>query len=216
MVRHRHDDKANNLLADKVYRERMDERDYQSLKAYNSIYAEILLRYKDYIEEKEELHLADLPKLITPEDESVELLAMQIKGGFPVYKHEDNFQDAARIAYQHVSEKILDISVPIQFWLRPAQTIRYGAGDIFDKAVLLCSVLIALGNVSSRVVVVAREDERHFVVYSEFGNRIIGIDLGKGVKEYGSFEEMMKEINAVNSEDVTAYEFNDKMYRDVL
>jgi hypothetical protein len=193
---------------------RMDES--ESLKAYNNIYLEIILRYKEYIEEKEGLYVADLPKLVTPNDESVLLLARQIKDGFPVYNYDDNFSDAARAAYQYAKDKIIDISLPIQFWLSPSQTIKYSAGDIFDKAVLLCSVLIALGNASSRIVVVVKDMERHFIVYSEFKDKIIGINMEKGVKDYANFEKLFKEINIGSSDETTAYEFNDNMYRDIL
>src|SRR5271155_3942819 len=113
---------------------RMDES--ESLKAYNSIYLEIIMRYKEHIEEKEGLYIADLPKLVTPSDESVDLLAREMKNNFPVYNYDENFPDAARLAYQYVKDKVVEISLPLQFWLRPPQTIKYGAGDIFDKALL--------------------------------------------------------------------------------
>ncbi len=192
----------------------MDES--EALKAYNSIYLEIILRYKDYIEEKEGLYIADLPKLVTPKDESVGLAAREIQNNFPVYSYDDNFPDAARLAYQYVKKKIVDISLPIQFWLRPSQALKYEAGDIFDKAVLLCSILIALGNVSSRVVVVVRDTERHFIVYSEFKGKIIAMNIERGMGDYKDFDALMKDINIGNSDDTTAYEFNDNMYRDIV
>ncbi len=186
-----------------------------SLKAYNSIYLEIIMRYRDHIEEKEGLYLADLPKLVTPGDEGVILLANQLRGNFPAYSYDDNFTDAAVMAYEYVRERIMHISIPIQFWLRPEQTLRYGAGDLFDKAVLLCSVLVALGAVSSRVVVAVSGGERHFIVYSEYGGSIISFDIEKGRLGYGSFEELLGSLSLGNDEDSTAYEFNDKMYRDL-
>lgn len=192
----------------------MDEND--TLKAYNNIYLEIIMRYKEQIEEKESLYLADLPKLVTPNDENVVLLAKEMQSNFPVFNYDENFPEAARLAYEYTRDKITQISLPIQFWLRPAQTIRYSAGDIFDKAVLLCSLLIAMGNVSSRIIVVARETERSFIVYAEFKNRLIVIDLEKGVKEVTSLDAVLKELKVDSDEDTTAYEFNDKMYRDIV
>ena len=190
------------------------------LKAYNSIYLEIITRYKEYIEGKEGLYLTDLPRLITPADESVLLLAKELEGNFPVYNYEDNFEDAMKLAYAYIRDKIAPISLPIQFWLKPAQAIRYGAGDIFDKAVLLCSLLSAMGNVSSRVMVIAKNSDRHFIVYSEFRDRIIGIDMESGLDEYGNIDELLEkngiDKNAENDEETTAYEFNDKFYRDIV
>ena len=192
----------------------MDEND--ALKAYNNIYLEIIMRYKEQIEEKEGLYLADLPKLVTPSDENVILLAKEIQGNFPVFNYDENFPDAARLTYEYVKNKITLISLPIQFWLRPAQTIRYSAGDVFDKAVLLCSLLIAMGNISSRIIVVAKETERTFIVYAEFKKRLIVIDLEKGVRDFPNLDEVLKELNVDGDEDTAAYEFNDKMYRDIV
>ncbi len=192
----------------------MDE--LETLKAYNNIYLEIIMRYREHIEEKEGIYITDLPKLVTPSNESVIFLAREVQNNFPVYSFNDNFPDAARLAYQHVKDKIMDISLPLQFWLSPADTIKYGAGDVFDKATLLCSVLIALGNVSSRIAVVVRGEERHFVVYSEFKDSIIAINIEKGVTDYKNFDALMKALNLGNSDDTTAYEFNDKMYRDIV
>ncbi|MHB1830665.1 MAG: hypothetical protein ACYCO0_04710 [Candidatus Micrarchaeaceae archaeon] len=189
----------------------MDEND--SLKAYNSIYLEIIMRYKEQIEDKEELYPADLPKLVTPENDNVVLLAKEIQNSFPVYNYDQNFPEAAALAYAYVKDKIIPISLPVQFWLKPEQTIMYGAGDIFDKAVLLCSLLIAMGNFSSRVVVAAKDTDRTFIVYSEFRNKLIAMDLDNGVKDYGLLDDLLKELKVDN--DTTAYEFNDKMYRDI-
>lgn len=193
----------------------MDEND-AALKAYNNIYLEIIMRYKEQIEEREGLYLVDLPKLVTPTDENVVLLAREIQGNFPAYNFDANFPEAARLAYEYVKNKITPISLPIQFWLKPAQTIRYSAGDIFDKAVLLCSILIAMGNVSSRIIVVAKDTERSFIVYAELKDRLMVIDLEKGVRDFASLDDLLKELNVNGDNDTTAYEFNDKMYRDIV
>lgn len=192
----------------------MDEND--ALKAYNNIYLEIIMRYKEQIEEKEGLYLADLPKLVTPNDDNVMLLSKDIQANFPVFDYDENFPEAARLAYEYVKNKITPISLPIQFWLRPAQTIRYSAGDIFDKAVLLCSLLIAMGNVSSRIMVVAKDTDRTFIVYAEFKDKLIAIDLEKGVEDFANLDELLKELKVDSNDDTTAYEFNDKMYRDIV
>ncbi len=194
----------------------MEEKELEVLKRYNQIYLEIIMRYKDYIEENENLYVAELPKLITPYEESVVGVANKIKNSFPLYKYEENFSDAFRLAYSYVKDEILLVNLPIQFWLKPEEVIRCGAGDIFDKATLLCSILIALGNVSTKLVIKAGESERSFVVYSEFNNHIIAADLEKGVKEYSSREELFKEMGLDKlSDDITAYEFNDKMYNSI-
>ncbi len=186
------------------------------LKAYNDIYLDLLLRYKDIIEEKEALYLADLPKLVTPADENVMLLAKEIQKSFPVFNYDSDFAEAVKVSYSYIREKILPISLPIQFWLKPAQTIRYSAGDIFDRAVLLCSLLIAIGNVSTRIIVATKDNSRSFVVYSEFAGKIIAVDMERGITEFDSLEKLIDSLHVGEGEETSVYEFNDKMYRDII
>ena len=191
----------------------MDENEL--LKKYNSLYLDIIMRYRDYIEEKEGLYIAELPKLITPDDESVKLLANSIKEKFPSYKYEDNFVDAAGLAYNYVTGSIATVSLPIQFWQRPSDTIRHGAGEIFDKAVLLCSVLIGMGCPSTKVAISVGETVKSFAVYFEHENEIVSMDIEKGVEQFGNMNELLKHLGIKEDSDVTAYEFNDKMYKDL-
>jgi hypothetical protein len=189
--------------------------DTELLKKYNQLYLEVILRYKEYIEEKESLYVAELPKLVVPENEDVVNIANRIKNSMPSYNYNDNYYDSARLAYSYVKDEITLANLPIQFWLTPDETIKCGAGDIFDKAVLLCSLLIALGDVSAKIIIKVKDSERDFVVYSEFNNIIIAIDLESGIKEYKNKEELLRAMGIKNADDsgeVTAYEFNDKMY----
>ncbi|MEM0094752.1 MAG: hypothetical protein QXF41_01775 [Candidatus Micrarchaeaceae archaeon] len=184
-------------------------------KRYNALYLEIILKYKDYIEEQESLYVAELPKLVTPDDDVVVSLANRIKSSFPIYNYEENFYDAAKAAYEHVKKDIYTVELPVQFWLTPRQTETAGAGDVFDKAVLLCSLLIALGNPSSKVIVIITDSERRFVIYAEFGGKVIAMGFEDGIQEFSSIDEMMAHFKIEKGKDVTAYEFNDKMYRDI-
>lgn len=185
------------------------------LKKYNDLYIEILMRYKEHIEEKERLYVADLPKLVIPSDENVVSVAKKIESSFPSYVYEQNFVDAAKLAVRYVQLEIAEIKMPIQVWLKPGETIRIGAGDVFDKAVLLCSLLIALGNFSAKVISVVANGEGKFVVYCDFNGKVFFSDLETGFEELASKEELLQRIGIVKSADVTAYEFNDKMYNDI-
>src|SRR5690348_15562975 len=107
------------------------------LKKYNQIYLEVILRYKEHIEQNENLNVAELPKLITPTDENVITSANKIKSTFDNYSYNSNFLAAAKLAYEFVTNHISQVSLPIEFWLYPADTIKCEAGDVFDKATLL-------------------------------------------------------------------------------
>lgn len=191
----------------------MDENEL--LKKYNSLYLEIIMKYRSHIEEHENLYIAELPKLITPQDEVVKGLADRLAEKFPEYKYDNNFYDAAKDAFKFVKDSIATVSLPVQFWLTPAQAITNSAGDTFDKAVLLCSLLIALGNVTSKVIIAAGEAERQTLVYFELGQIVVSMDLEDGISEYGSKEELLAKLGVKDDEDLSVYEFNDKMYVDI-
>ncbi len=188
--------------------------DPELVKRYNKLYLDVIMRYRDHIEESEHMHLAELPKLVTPDDEVVAAEAKNITSKLPTYRYDDNFPDAAKLAYEYVRDRIVQASLPIQFWLTPKQTISDGAGDVFDKAVLLCSLLIAMGNKSTRIIVRTRDDaeDLKFVVYSEYKNRILAIDMQGGYHEYANKDDMLNILGIKDGGDINAYEFNDKMY----
>lgn len=191
----------------------MDETDL--LKKYNSLYLGIIMKYKEYIEEQEGLYVAELPKLVTPFDESVKGLATIISSKFPDYNYDENFNDAAQLSYDYVKNSVANVSLPIQFWLRPSQTINYGAGDLFDKGVLLCSLLEALGNPSTKIIIVIGESHRSFVVYFEFKEKVTAINVESGIAAFQDREELLRSLGVKEDGDISAYEFNDRMYNDI-
>jgi len=196
--------------------ENAENNDLEQLNKYNKLYLEIIMRYKDYIEENEQLYVAELPKLVTPENDSVVAAVNKIKSSFPVYSFEGNFYDAVKLSYEYIRDGIFTVEVPLQFWLTPEETIRIGAGDMFDKAVLLCSMLIALGNPSTKIIVIISDSTRRFVVYSEFQGKIIAIDVSTGIKEYKDKDELLMNLGISKGDEIMAYEFNDKMYSDLV
>ena len=185
----------------------------EMLRKYNNIYLTIITRYKDYIEEHEVLHLTELPKLITPLNKNVASIAEQIRSGFESYNPSTDFYDAAYKALESI-KSIKQITMPIQFWQMPSETISNGAGDEFDRAVVLCSVLIALGNPSTKVAVVTAGEQRSISVYFSNGDKIACMDVSGSIREFASSKELFDYMGA-KGEDSSAYEFNDKMYSDI-
>ncbi len=185
------------------------------LKKYNGLYLEIIMRYKEAIEKGEKLYMAELPKLITPSDENVVSIVNRIKGSFQGYNYDQNFYDAAKQANAYIKDSIKTISSPIQFWLRPNQVISLEAGDVFDKMVLLCSMLIALGNASTKIITVVVNDSKKHAVYCEFGGKIVAIDAEGLVSEFDNKEALFERMGVKKESEIDAYEFNDKMYNDL-
>ena len=189
--------------------------DEKMLEKYSSLYLEIIMRYREYIEEKETLYVAELPTLVMPGDESVLSNIKSIKSMYSLYNYNEDFTSAAKEAQWYVRDKISTISLPIQFWLRPGQTLRLEAGDVFDKAVLLCTMLIALGNVTAKVLARVLDSEKKFLVYCEFKDKILLFDVEGPLNEFADRDEMLASLGIGRDESVTAYEFNDKMYNNL-
>ena len=177
----------------------------------NQLYLAVILRYRDYIEEKENLSVAELPRLVTPESPLVSRTADEIKGESYIY--EANFYDASIRAQEFVRETVDEILLPVQFWILPDETIKFRLGDSIDSNILLCSLLIRLGNPSTKVLINIRDDERKAYVYYEFNNSIYLLDINEEAKAFPKKEDMLKLIGI--DENSTAYEFDDKMFLDI-
>lgn len=178
----------------------------------NQIYLAIIARYKDYIEEKEGLSVAELPMLVMPDSEKVKTKADEIKSGFLNYVYETNFYDASTRAYEFVKKEVEDATLPLQFWLTPEETLEFMMGDTMDKNILLCSMLVRLGNPSAKVLV-KMVDTRKVHVYYEFKDKIYMFDFDSGIKEFNDKKEMLKSLEI--KDETTAYEFNNQMYADI-
>jgi len=179
----------------------------------NQLYLAIISRYKDYIEEKEELSVAELPTLVTPKADAVIRKANAIKADFSTYNYDKDFIDAALKAFEFVKGEVDEIALPIQFWLTPDETMRFKVGDRIDRNILLCSILISLGNPSSKVFVLKTEEMRRIYVYFEFGPKTLLMDIDSGIREFPDAKAMVSSFSI--KEDDTAYEFNNQSYADV-
>lgn len=179
----------------------------------NQLYLAIISRYKDYIGEKENLSVAELPTLVIPGNIKVKEKAEEIKSEFLNYTYEADFSKAASTALDFINKEISDVILPLQFWLTPNETLTFMLGDAMDRSILLCSILVSLGNPSSKVLVMMLENKRSVVVYYEFNGRTYVLDAS-GTKEFGSKDEMLKSFEF--KDDTIVYEFNNQMYADII
>lgn len=179
----------------------------------NQVYLAIISRYRDYIEEKENISVAELPTLVTPKAELVARLANSIRSELGSYIYDMHFPEAAARAFDFVRTQIDEIKLPLEFWLSPEETIKFGMGDVIDKNILLCSVLVALGNPSSKVLVVIDGAMRSYN-YFEFKGRSVLVNLETGIKGFPTRNEMLASLAI--SDDSTVYEFNNQRYEDIF
>lgn len=193
--------------------EEMKGEELERERKLNQIYLAIISRYKEYIEEREHISVAELPMLVNPKDEGVVKKAESIRLQFGEYTYRNDFYEAAVTAFGFVKTDISTIAMPLEFWLTPGETLSFGAGDVMDKSTLLCSVFIALGNPSAKVLVHITTGDRKVFVYFEFDGVFYLFDLDDGVRESKSRDEMLLQL--ARTEDSVVYEFNDRMYLDI-
>ncbi len=179
----------------------------------NKIYLAVISRYKNYIEEKENISIAELPRYITPKNAEIIKEADRIKASYENYDYEKNFYDASVVAYDFVKNEIEEISIPLEFWFYPNEILEFKLGDILDKNILLCSLLISLGNPSVKVFVTINDTKRNIFVYYEFNNKIYKLDLRDKISVFNSKEEIMAEL--LINEETISYEFNDNIYLNI-
>jgi len=187
-----------------------DENEVERLGKLNQLYLAIISRYKDYIQDKEGLSVAELPTLVTPKDETVVKKATEIRSGFDGYTYERDFYSAASVAFSFVKTGIEDAVLPLEFWLSPRDTLTYTMGDMIDKNILLCSMLVALGNPSAKVFVKMKDENFGAFVYCTFNDKIYKFDMVNGIREFGNKESLIASLSI--DEDTTAYQFNNQAY----
>lgn len=181
-------------------------------KQLNQLYIAVISRYKDYIGEKENLSVAELPTLVMPDSQGVKAKANEIKSGFLNYSYDSNFVEASLKASDFIQKDVSEVVLPVQFWLAPDETLTFMLGDTMDRNILLCSILIALGNPSARVLVKLMDSTRNVSVYYEFKGEIYVLGNG-GTKKFKDREALMDSLGL--SDDTVAYEFNNRMYADI-
>ncbi len=182
-------------------------------KRLNAIYWAIISRYKDYISNDESISVAELPRLVTPKNPEIVKKAKEILSGFDPFDFDKNFYDASVLAYDFVKNNITSIVLPIEFWLEPSETLEFGTGEEIDRYTLLCSMLVAMGNPSSKILIVVKNEKVKATLYYELAGSVYLMDFNTGITKLESRESLLERYNI--DDDTTAYEFNDKMYLDI-
>ncbi|MEM0201442.1 MAG: hypothetical protein QXD23_03485 [Candidatus Micrarchaeaceae archaeon] len=156
-----------------------------------------------------------MPKLITPDSDNIISFSSKIKNLFENYSQK-NQKEASINLFNSLEAQIKVVSLPIQFWQTPSETLKNQIGDELDFCSLLCSSLIALGCVLSKVLILNSEDKNTMFVYYEQESEVIAFQYGLKPKTFKSknlfFNYLIENINT----ETNAYEFNDKLYRDII
>ncbi len=178
-----------------------------------ALYKKIIDRYKVLIEESEYKSIPELRSLIMPEDKAVLQVRDELIAGSSQYSYDKDFPKAAERAYAYCRDEIKNEFLPLDFWLAPADMVELKAADEMDKAIFLCSLLIALENQTAKVVVVAEERMRHAFVTFEFGDEFTLVDPAHEIHVSGEKDEIIRTY-ITKGEEKQVYEFNNLEYNE--
>ena len=171
------------------------------------LYDIILNRYRTMIERSESKTIADLKALIQPKDETVVRVKDQLIDEFKPYLFEKHFYMVAERAHKFVSE-MKTVKTPVDFWLTSKEFLELKGGDMMDKAVFLCSLLIALEN-NDAYVIVGVDGGTKIAVGHRTGNGWRFLDPTTGTSINGDKDALIKQWFAGAER---MYEFNDREY----
>lgn len=170
----------------------------------------IIDRYKSTIEQSEIKTIADIKAMVNPKDNEVKRISEEIKSKFKPYIYDRDFLSAAKEAHEFIRQ-IRTIITPIDFWLMPRDIIKLRGGDPMDKAIFLCSILIALDNYDS-FVVVGIDSGTKVAVSFKFKDKWYMVDpTGREMIE-GKKEDL---INKWMPDEKDVYEFNNIIYNQI-
>lgn len=191
------------------------ESELDASKRRESIYRKIIERYRELIEASESKSIPELRSLVRPQSSSVIELKDTLTKDFKPYEYEKDFLTAAQRAFEFVKDEIKTERIPVEFWLTPKDILELKAADEMDKAILLCSLLIGLGNKGAKVVVEMKGGLKHAFVMFSFGNRYYLFDPVHDINLAGSKEILEAQISTEKDEEnKIVYEFNDMGYNE--
>ncbi|MCX8167072.1 MAG: hypothetical protein N3E37_04435 [Candidatus Micrarchaeota archaeon] len=98
------------------------------------VYAKILERYKDIIEEKEQKTVYDLRKMIDPEQQSILKL-------LEANKIDETDTSKLISLIQNIMTTIRNVYLPISFWLTTEEILELKACEPLQKAILISSII---------------------------------------------------------------------------
>lgn len=193
-----------------------------SCRIRSRVYRKIIERYQDFINEQEKKTVPELKALINGNDYSVQQirnrLLEEIKAeGTP---EEEVFLKFVEKVYAYlISLKPIHSELSVSYWLSTEDIIELGAADVFDKAILACSLLHSVDCKNARIRVVELEGGfAHPLVLFEFKGVFYLLDPSQKFvlfKFSGSADEALKTFSFEGRKFLRSlYEFNDRDYFD--
>lgn len=145
------------------------------------LYAKIIERYKELIEEKEEKNVYELRKMIEPEDETIKKLLESNKV--------ENCAQLLELA-ESVLKGIKNVYLPISFWMTYSEILEVKACEPLQKAMLLCSIV---SNFTGDCYVSKKGEQIFVVFFYDAQTYQINVSSGEITKSEKKVDEIIKE-----------------------
>jgi len=195
-----------------------------------AFYKLVIERYAESITQGEQKALPELRALVNPLDPSVQAVkklliedhARSVSKGIEgageafAYNYERHFPALAQRAFEFAhSLRPIQADLGVPFWLTLHDIWELRAGDPFDKAVFLCSLLLALDSPNARIRALELEGGlKHPVVLVEFQEHKWLLDASQkdGVRE-GPLERLLEAFTYEGKKvRHSLFEFNNQSY----
>lgn len=167
----------------------------------------IIDRYRKFIEDGEAKSIADLRTLVKPLDHAIVEMKISIQDAFHPYVYEKHFIPAVQKSLDLIFS-YRAVSLPVNFWLEFEEIQRLNASDDIDRAIILCSLLRALGSESVKVLITKNKDA---LASFSFGGKVYLVELArKSMSAYPENDDQLLQI-----QHSILYSFNDREYQDM-
>ncbi len=185
------------------------------------LYRALLEKYSDLINSTERKTIGEIKSLIDPSDLTIQSLVNEYKP--EKYEFERDYLSAAKKLFEFVSRRIkfVQCDLELNFWLNPKEILEQGVAEAEDLSVMLCTLLLALGDEDAEVVIAEMEDARvHAFVTTEFNGKFILLDPCQ-VHEFEEFSGTKTEAlqnYSFEGQKVKRYlyKFNNKVYESFI
>ena len=216
-----------------VQGEKEEEQELVKLRVQAGYYRKIIERYAALINENEEKTVPELKALVDRNNEAVQQVRKQVleevaakkkalgtfTEGEP-YNFDKDFLMAAEAAFTLVrSLRHVHPEVSASFWLAPKEILELEAADVFDKAILLCSLLKGLDAPATIMVLELENNLIHPVVVFQYGARDYVLDASQphaALTTYtGALDEILQTFSYEGAKCLKkAYEFDNENYKE--
>jgi regulator of replication initiation timing len=189
----------------KKYKEKMEEYYHKIL-----LYQLLVSRYKGHIEGNETKTVPDVKSLVQPTNSNIVPIVQKIK------TDDKDFMKQFQSAYEYVDEIHSVPYIGATLWLSVKEMLDNKVADYEDKAILLCSILRALGANALVLVALMTDGSNRPLVLLSMKDKSIMLDPNTKhdfIKFVGKRNDLIRQFSVEgNRIKRIQYEFNDKDY----